>query len=441
MKESKYNFFIPYNERIICFNGMSGKVFSVKQEEHSAICEHLKNFEKENDISQFLYKYGFIIEEDIDEVESLKLRNRIGVFDSIYQLIINPTLECNFSCWYCLQRHSEGYMREEIVEAIKKHIQQLVDQRVIKGIILSWFGGEPLLYYKEVVYPISRFTKDLMEKNNLTFGSNITTNGYLMTPEVIAGFKEIGIQSAQITIDGDIETHNKTRNCGGSPSFDVIVQNIINLCYGSPDTEVMIRINYTDEIIKKSFEDILGVFPLEVRGHIAVNFHRVWQTSNEITKPNVNNPNLLKAISAVKSMGFKSPRIGVYFEQKSHICYADKYYYAHINYDGKVYKCTARDYSEKYVCGELNPEGEIKWNAGVHENMHNKAHFDNEKCTSCKQLPLCMGPCYQTYLDYKNGGTKDFCTKGTREISTDTFIKEYYLAVKEAHANKVAEQQ
>ena len=31
MKGSRYNFFVPYKDRVICFNGVSGKVFSVSK--------------------------------------------------------------------------------------------------------------------------------------------------------------------------------------------------------------------------------------------------------------------------------------------------------------------------------------------------------------------------------------------------------------------------
>jgi hypothetical protein len=38
-------------------------------------------------------------------------------------------------------------------------------------------------------------------------------------------------------------------------------------------------------------------------------------------------------------------------------CYTSKYHYIEINYAGKVYKCTARDYQEFYERVELKEKG------------------------------------------------------------------------------------
>lgn len=45
-----------------------------------------------------------------------------------------------------------------------------------------------------------------------------------------------------------------------------------------------------------------------------------------------------------------------------HSCYADKENEAVINYNGKVYKCNARDFKEDNCEGILDESGNIQWN-------------------------------------------------------------------------------
>lgn len=433
MKESKYNFFVPYNERIICFNGMSGKVFSTSKEEFSTIENQLKNPDDKNQLSSFLYENKFITDNDVEETDLLIANNRVAVFENTYHLIINPTQECCFNCWYCYQSRVKGHMSNDTIESVKKFIKNRVEKKEIGGLLLGWFGGEPLLYFHEVIYPISIYAKKLMDQHKLEYKTNITTNGYLITSAMIEKFKEIGLNVFQITFDGNEESHNKTHNFKGKASFDIIIENIIQLCKEIENVRITLRVNYTDEIIAQDYEAILNRFPSDIRSKMSVNFQRIWQSSDEIHHPGTDNAILLKAVRKAREMGFRLMEGVGFFIQKPLLCYADRYNFAHINFDGKVYKCTARDYSEKLVCGELVHNGEINWKQGYREKMVVRANFDNELCLGCKQLPLCMGPCFQTYLDYKNNSSKNFCSRRAQEIAAETIIIEHYKTVKNRH--------
>lgn len=62
---------------------------------------------------------GFIVEIDKDEIDVLRYKNRMEVFSNRkYKLVINPTLECNFACWYCYEKHPQGYMSEDTISKI-----------------------------------------------------------------------------------------------------------------------------------------------------------------------------------------------------------------------------------------------------------------------------------------------------------------------------------
>ncbi len=432
MKESRYNYFVPYKDRVICFNAMTAKVFSVNKEEFIVIKDFLKKPSEDFQHFVFFEKYGFIVDNETDEFDQFLLKNRSAIFDNKFNLIINPTLQCNFNCWYCYEKNVQGHMSEDTMNRIKLLLTNLVKENKISGLKLSWFGGEPLLNFYNIIYPLSLFAKELMEKNNCSFSNSITTNGYLMDDKMITHFEAIKLFFFQVTLDGDKESHDKVRNQKGSPSFDKIISNIINLRALVPESFVRLRINYTNEIINKDYESILKQIPLSAREKMSVDFQRVWQTIKEINPKDGENDTLLKAIDSANDLGFLVPLDGFYSIGKCNQCYVDRYNFAHINFDGKVYKCTARDYSEKYVCGDLTNEGKINWrHQNTRADMHNKAHFDNDKCRDCKILPLCVGPCYQAYFDYKNQKTTNFCPQQFREIGVENFIINYYLKVKD----------
>lgn len=433
MKACRYNFFVPNQDRMICFNALSGKVFSVNKEEYAAMQSCLKNPDSFGKLRKFLYDNKFLIDDDFDEVNYIILRNRIEVFSQVFHLIINPTLECNFNCWYCYEKNIKGSMSSDTIQNIKNFLSRKVENHEITGLDLSWFGGEPLLYYKEVVLPISLFAKDLMAANNLSFSNGITTNGYLIDDEMIDGLKLIDMNFFQITLDGSENSHNLTRNQKGEPSYQRIISNIIKLCQSNDKVRIRLRINYTNKILRQDFKEIFDHFPPEQRHKIAIDFQRVWQTTREVSHPGCNNEDVISKVELSREMGFAFGLDAKYTIGRYHQCYVDRYNHAHVNYDGRVYKCSARNYSDKYVYGELLNTGEIKYKSGILEKMYTRANFENDKCLPCKLLPLCIGPCYQRYLDYLNKEKTDCCIHSNKEIEVDTFIKEYYMNVRNEH--------
>lgn len=408
--------------------------------EFDLIENFLKNPSEDFQYFNFFEKYGFIVDDEVNEFDQFLLKNRLSVFDNKFNLIINPTLQCNFNCWYCYEKNIFGHMSADTVNSIKLLLKNLVDEKKISGLKLNWFGGEPLLCFYNIIYPLSLYAKELMEKNKYSFTNSITTNGYCIDKKMIQYFKSINLFFFQITLDGDKESHDKIRNQKGAPSFDKIISNIVDLRTLIPESFVRLRINYTNEIINKNYESILNHFPLPIRENMSIDFQRVWQTIDEVKDRDIDNYNLKNAIDVANNLGFSVPLDGIYSIGKYNQCYVDRYNFAHINFDGKVYKCTARDYSDKYVCGELTKEGKIKWfHQRTRADMHIKAHFDNDKCRDCKILPLCVGPCYQAYLDYKNKESRNFCPQRFREIRVETFIIDYYLKVKRQNECKQAQ--
>ena len=97
-------------------------------------------------------------------------------------------------------------MSEEVEEDIVRFIRSY--EEVCDNLEICWEGGEPLIAFETIK---SLYSKIETQTTLNIKGHAIVTNGYLLTPEICSFFKEKSLQSAQITIDGNPDTHNKSR--------------------------------------------------------------------------------------------------------------------------------------------------------------------------------------------------------------------------------------
>ena len=150
---------------------------------------------------------GFVVEDSVDESRNYISYTRTVQNDtSAAHLIINPTINCNFSCWYCYEQHTKSKMDEETINRVKRLVYRIMTEK--KHLQFSFFGGEPLLYYKQVMLPILEYAGHLSEETGGTFHVNMTTNGSLLTPGRIEELKNYNFNGAQITLDGYKATHD-----------------------------------------------------------------------------------------------------------------------------------------------------------------------------------------------------------------------------------------
>ncbi len=108
-------------------------------------------------------------------------------------------------------------------------------------------GGEPLLYFDEIVYPISKKINDLCKRNNINFNNMITTNGYLMNENIMKKFNSINLRNFQITLDGDENEHNKIKKTkNNEKTYKKTIENILKLIDLNKNIHLLLRINYTE---------------------------------------------------------------------------------------------------------------------------------------------------------------------------------------------------
>lgn len=426
---SKYNYFKEFSNAIVCVNLYVKILFCIEKSKFEKLLCHKGDLEvlKIEDPIFFsaMFKLGIIQEKYDDHAvkDILLLNNRkLSFLSNSYRLTINPTLNCNFNCWYCYEDHSIKVMTPDTMSNIVKYVNNVVENCKLNYFYLDWFGGEPLLCYNSVMRQLAFDIKSICVDNNIAFESGITTNGSLINKDIISFFKEVNMQSLQITLDGSKDVHNKTRfNAKHPNSYDRIVDNIILVATELKPENLALRINYTVDTMNTIYE-IIDSFPQSIRSCITVLFQQVWQDReiNDIAIVDLENMK-----NDFENSGFKVDK--EILNTRGYTCYADLYNQAVINYDGRVFKCTARNFESEKEDGVLTDNGEIVWHKEILSRKISNATFQNDKCMNCEFLPVCYAPCSQKVFVCKNNADFDkYCFYDGIKETLDYISYEFY---------------
>lgn len=428
MKDSMFNSCLPYKGNYVMHNGYSDQFMLV----HSDLIDLYKaglahgNIEELREIHPEFYsqlvEHEFLVDDSLDEVRRIvELSNEIDRGDSVYIMTINPTMGCNFKCWYCYESHINGSKMKDVqIHSVLKHIEMVVmTQKNLKFFSLNFFGGEPLIYFDQVVVPLIEGATEILRDTDIILEPGFTTNGYLIDDVKIEFFKKHRVNHFQITLDGGEEEHNKVRYITKERgSYRTIVDNIFKLC--ANELGVKLRINYTIDNYESCIDivDDFKSMPLEDRKILTVGLHRVWQDS---TKGELS---VSLLTDEFMELGIDVTPPATNINNVVNSCYADKYNSCVVNYNGNVFKCTARDFTEGNRDGYLNEDGIIIWNESKYEKRMN-AKFKNEPCLECRLLPICNGGCSQhafENLENENG----YCVFGFDETRKDNLLLERF---------------
>jgi uncharacterized protein len=167
---------------------------------------------------------GFFVAQDTDERTVGELAYRDQVYDNTLSTTILASEQCNFRCTYCYEDFKRGNITGDVIESFLRFARKSIQK--YSRVSIDWFGGEPLLADKEIEQ-ISEPLIQLCQKAGRSYTASMTTNGYLLTPDMLRRMLRFRIYTFQVTIDGPAETHNKTRVlANGGPTFDTIIDNL-----------------------------------------------------------------------------------------------------------------------------------------------------------------------------------------------------------------------
>ena len=404
LKESKYNHFFKTDDGcVLAYNAFSNSFAKVTTENFLIIEEILANTEHytyrtplQKKLKDDLLRGGFLIDAGLDEFAILKAQHSIGRFaNRVLSLTIAPTLACNFKCTYCFERPKADTMPLEVEEALVQFIDKKL--QTLKMLNISWFGGEPLLKMDIIERLSSKFV-ELCEKHGARLNpASIITNGFLLTRDVAARLINAGINSAQITLDGIPEVHDKRRRlAGGKGTFWQIVENIKNM----PDSiQLLVRINIDKENADKleAFYDLWTKEGLSERatfyfGQVRANSPVCADIANQCFTTREYSDLIISLLLKARKYGISNIRYPTLY--KAGYCCADNLNGFVVAPSGNIFKCWEEISSddEAAVANLTNNDSKPHYIMNTVKYL-NWDPFSNKECKECNILPICSGGC------------------------------------------------
>ena len=350
---------------------------------------------KNSNLGEILVRSKCIVDSDYDEINEISFKDiLLRTNRKELHLTIAPTNNCNFKCIYCFEQDRRNVIMDSNV--IEDLISFIASYKDIDTIGIDWFGGEPLMSI-DIIEEITNHILKLNKKIN----SFIVTNGYLLNKKNISTLKRLGINSAQITIDGPKEIHDKRRPLlNGNGTFDKIIKNIDNVFNEIPEFGMIIRVNI-DKENSSFFKDIYSVFK-ERYFNRNINVY-VGFVDGINACASINNCNF----SRTEQVEFKknilkkhSINLGVY-PSNNRKGFIAKYLNGYVvRADGMLFKCwNYIGMPERSISNVNKPKTANCTLFFRYFNAENNIY--DEQCKGCISLPICDGGCQYTKLAKK----------------------------------------
>jgi uncharacterized protein len=424
MKKIYYQDFEQINSKYyLHVNFMNDTFMFMDEKAHNAYI-NIKDVSeiKETDMNlyQNLLKYGFIVDDDIDEESIVSMARQQEIYDtSMYNVIINPTLDCNLNCWYCYENKiKNSKISQSVINGIKKNIAYHYSVQPYRQLKLSFFGGEPFLCF-DVIKELTEYASSFCKAKGVDLLMDFTTNGTLLSKEIIQFLAEYRCLF-QITLDGCREQHNKIKYSSDRTidEYEKAVDNIKLIQNIIKQVHVFVRINF-DKRTLSGFDSILKDIESLDRDKTIIILKKIWQVNQQ----DVDKDEIITAIEKLFALNFTID----YYSQLG-LCFAERLNEVVINYDGLAFKCTTiTKFNKENSFGHLNNEtGQIMWN--TNKLSHIVKDITTDKCKKCRMYPVCYGQCNNHLLAGING-----CFLDTLNLSRKEYFMFLYKKSRQLH--------
>jgi uncharacterized protein len=390
--------------RLVLWNTLSNALSIFKAEQAPHVLALLKSAAgkeyqaEESGLPGYMVERGYLVKRGTDEYR--KFLHHFGhqhYRTDRLELFLLSSEDCNFRCTYCYEKFAEGTMRPEI----RRGVHKLVSDRIksLSVLNINWFGGEPL-YGWPAIEELAPAMHQMCLDNDVLYASNMTTNGYLLTPDVVDKLLAWRCSYFQITLDGLPQDHDCSRPTRtGEGTFDTIFENLKSMAR-RPDTfRVSLRVNFSHHNaprLPEFIELMQSQFKGDSRFHL--DFHPVHPLGSENDK-NLSMCSDSESHELVMQMKGLASRLGLSVSNLKDInfpggqvCYAARPYNLIIGATGKVMKCTVvLDTEEHNIVGQLGEDGRFKLNQDNMALWTEPAFERDDQCQRCVVLPSCQG--------------------------------------------------
>ncbi len=344
----------------------------------------------------------------IEEIKQIKIKNLNNLYEyrqKLYKkpilkdLFLEVTLRCNAKCEHCGSSCGENISKDEVsAEDLKKALLDISKHYNANDILLNVTGGEPLL--RQDLFEIMGYA------SKLGFRWGMTSNGILITDEILEKMNQTNMESISISLDGLKETHENFRKVPGS--FDKIIKNIKKL-QGVSSIKV---VQVTTVANKKNLNELEALYQLMKELNVIS-----WRVINvdPIGRAKENSAILLdkdaykylfhfikeKREENIMNVEYGcSHYLDIFMEKEIRDTYfycTTGLYVASILSNGDIFVCPNVIRRSEFVQGNIKTDSFTE----VWENKFKMFRTDErtkcEKCSKCSKWKYCLGDSFHTF--------------------------------------------
>lgn len=427
---SEYNIFSSkiYNNKVSCVNLLKGTYSEIDLNDLNKLykLEKINNIEKE--LTNFINQ-GIIANFNEKEYVRASLLTGFNKTNTI-QIIIAPSLVCNFSCPYCFESHTDkNVMTLETQDKVINFIKNLISFSWKKRLNIIWYGGEPLLH-PEIIEHISNPLISFCQERNIEYSAGILTNGYFFNQKNADLLTRCKVNRVQITLDGLEKNHDSTRFLSnGKGSFKQIIDNLNSVKFNG-------NINIRNDIHSNNKQDIDELKALLKKIQENTGNKIYYYTAPIINVPAEEQENQVEFLNIKDTIEFEFKRRNEKIPSfKITYCSAQSLFFFGIGSRGELYKCWEDFGFEERSYGDIeswdirNPFMTAT-NPNILMQYINSVGALDSECYNCVWLPICAGGC---------PSKKFFCNMKCLPYVPYKYDVDFYIEkIREKYTNKEA---
>lgn len=339
-------------------------------------------------------------ENKIEEIKGSAGRKKLSVN-------LMSSRSCNLGCRYCFAGEGEYGCNSKKPKTISKEkYEKLIEyllENYKEGIdTISFFGGEPLIDYKNIKEVISFIEKSFRDKNLEIPRLCLSTNSVLLTDEVMDFCQEHNVELG-LSLDGPKALNDIGRRTKGESTFSVydrVYETTLKLIErGIPyKLQMTINRNHLDNYKKGSVKEWMDSLEEIINTDITVcpvttdisgfqissdeDYEKLDSMTREFVHYYFNEYS--NGRTSKSAAIFIAPMLFIVNKQISRGCAAgDKMVL--VDTDGSVYPCQMYCNDENYKLGDID-SGFVRYAS----NCNTSNRVNNEDCKNCIARNLCM---------------------------------------------------
>lgn len=281
-------------------------------------------------------------------------------------------------------------MVAEVQDALVRWVEAELPGRRQLGVI--WYGGEPLLC-PDVIERLSVAFQARCADAGIVYTAGVVTNGFRLDGATAAWLADLGVVSAQVSLDGPPEEHDRRRHLRGRQgTFARILANLKE-AVAVERLALVLRVNVDARNVAAAerLVDLLAAEGFARRPHVQVAFARV------VDPAGVGSP-LWHQCLAPEEFAHQERRLVAYARTKGlarvvpprprgGACGAVRAWSFVVAPDGSLHKCW------QTVADATQAVGHVAAPATIDDRRWRAWDPIQGACARCSVLPACMGGC------------------------------------------------